>query len=239
MSITVSMLRSLLGCANDAILVTFRVAVGKEREDPVLIIRSVQNFGANQKLTISFEPQRAVMLTTNEEIPESEEIGPQDDQLLDDSEDVQMTVRYLKLVSGQFDLEAIRQLNFSNFGTISRIQCLEKCRYLEYLDISRNKLKKIEGLDALTHLKRLNLSYNFIQRLEGVEKLKRLEQLNLMNNSISNLQDLMCLSNCTTLSDVNLKNNPISSISQYTQSLHGIVKKLVIVDGEHILLRVS
>lgn len=157
--------------------------------------------------------------------------APQDD------EDVQITTKTIKLVSGQFDMESVRMLNFSSFGTITKMQNLKECKNLEILDLSHNMITQIEGLEMLLLLKKINLSDNMIESLQGLENLKQLEILILQNNKVEALQELEPLKQLPRLRELNMKGNPVTQDANYFLFVTASAKKLILLDGAHVLLQ--
>ncbi|XP_044014631.1 dynein axonemal assembly factor 11 [Aphidius gifuensis] len=71
------------------------------------------------------------------------------------------------------------------YNLISKIENLNKLKYLEYLNLALNNIVIIENLEGLECLKKLDLTMNFIGDLKSVKTLKlnyKLEQLYLTGN---------------------------------------------------------
>lgn len=72
---------------------------------------------------------------------------------------------------------------------ISKIENLNKLKYLEYLNLSLNNIEIIENLEQLESLRKLDLTLNFIGHLQSVENLRdnyNLRELILTGNYCSN-----------------------------------------------------
>uniref|UniRef100_A0A1B6MIK3 U2A'/phosphoprotein 32 family A C-terminal domain-containing protein n=2 Tax=Graphocephala atropunctata TaxID=36148 RepID=A0A1B6MIK3_9HEMI len=68
---------------------------------------------------------------------------------------------------------------------ISKIENLNKMKYLEYLNLALNNIELIENLEGCESLQKLDLTLNFVGELQSVERLKanhHLEQLYLSGN---------------------------------------------------------
>jgi len=101
----------------------------------------------------------------------------------------ELSLEYVKHATGEFDAEAIFQAVLSN-RAIRRIDSLNQCSNLRWLDLSRNAIIRIENLEGLTRLMMLDLSFNKIQKVQNLESLDMLERLKLQSNPISRLDDL-------------------------------------------------
>ncbi|MHA1884596.1 MAG: leucine-rich repeat domain-containing protein [Promethearchaeota archaeon] len=84
--------------------------------------------------------------------------------------------------------------------------------YLEYLDLSYNKLNRLPELIKFPSIKSLNLKSNILRSLpESIGKLKSLENLNLRNNFLSNLPNSIEM--ISSLNTLDLHGNKINAIS--------------------------
>lgn len=87
-------------------------------------------------------------------------------------------------------------------------------------------------------LKRLYLSDNMIASLQGIENLKQLEILHVQNNKIEMIAELDMLKQLPRLRDLNMKGNIVAQESNYFALVTNNAKKLVLLDGAHVLLQV-
>lgn len=92
---------------------------------------------------------------------------------------------------------------------VTSIEHLDKCKNLEYLDLSNNEIKKICGLESLIKLKHLDLSFNSISKLKNLDNLVNLRCLKLRGNSIVGLENIGKL---TELIYLDVSGNIISQI---------------------------
>jgi Leucine-rich repeat (LRR) protein len=117
---------------------------------------------------------------------------------------------------------------------IREIKGLENCPSIESLWICETLITRISGLDALAKLKNLYLYSNRIEKIENLDQLKKLEVLSLNDNEIVTMENLDHLSllkclhignnriklignslnNCTSLQELNLAGNRISSFRE-------------------------
>mmetsp|Transcript_98039 Transcript_98039/g.282799 ORF Transcript_98039/g.282799 Transcript_98039/m.282799 type:complete len:238 (+) Transcript_98039:72-785(+) len=100
-----------------------------------------------------------------------------------------LSVEYIKHETGEFDEESVFQAILAK-KDIPRIEAINRCCNLRWLDLSSNQIIRIENLEGLTQLASLDLSHNKIQKVQCMEPLVNLERLQLKNNPISRLQDL-------------------------------------------------
>ncbi len=88
-------------------------------------------------------------------------------------------------------------------------ELIENLSFLQTLNISHNKIRKIESIDNLKNLKSLNLHANIIEEISGLEKLSQLININLLGNQIKKIKGLDSLTNLQIL---NLYNNQIKKL---------------------------
>jgi Leucine-rich repeat (LRR) protein len=92
---------------------------------------------------------------------------------------------------------------------------LQTCTQLEYLDLSDNNIAVVEGLEALTKLNTLILS----------------------NNRIRKMGSLRPLSFNTSLQDLNLIGNEVTSLPNYSGALKHLISSLKYLDGEPLYFK--
>ncbi|ELR06551.1 hypothetical protein VC83_07491 [Pseudogymnoascus destructans] len=171
-----------------------------------------------------------------ENILRGEQIGPDEDLLLDEPSDVEEIDcihsrvasvpslnldRFTKLVrlclrqnaiteiEGLSSLaETLRDLDFYD-NLISHIKGLEDLTNLTSLDLSFNKIKHIKRVNHLTKLTDLYFVQNKISTIEGLDGLTQLRNLELAANRIRGIQNLDTL---TGLEELWLGKNKITEI---------------------------
>ncbi|XP_060138906.1 leucine-rich repeat-containing protein 49 isoform X6 [Zootoca vivipara] len=93
---------------------------------------------------------------------------------------------------------------------IAIIENLNHLSDLRVLNLARNCLTYIENLNGLDSLTELNLRYNQIRIVKDVDTLPCLQRLFLSFNNISRFDDILCLADSASLSDITLDSNPIA-----------------------------
>jgi len=97
---------------------------------------------------------------------------------------------------------------YLDHNSIKTIENLHMLKNLRGLHLQNNIIEKIEGLDELTSLITLNLSHNRITKVENLGKLTNLENLDLSNNYLENSEAIRGITECPSLTNINLSNNP-------------------------------
>ncbi|XP_007907154.2 leucine-rich repeat-containing protein 49 isoform X1 [Callorhinchus milii] len=143
---------------------------------------------------------------------------------------------HIEEISGLFALKSLRVLMLGK-NRIKHISNLESQTNLDVLDLHGNQICKIENLNHLAELRVLNLAGNLIVRAENVTGLDSLTELNLRRNqiefvsdadtlpclqrlflsfnNISSVEDIVCLADSLSLSEVTLDGNPIAQEPWY------------------------
>jgi len=96
---------------------------------------------------------------------------------------------------------------YLDHNSIKQIENLHMLKNLRGLYLQNNIIEKIEGLDELTNLRALNLSHNRLTKIENLEKLTNLENLDVSNNYLENSEAIRGLTECPSLTNINLSNN--------------------------------
>ncbi|KXJ22637.1 leucine-rich repeat-containing protein 61 [Exaiptasia diaphana] len=150
----------------------------------------------------------------------------------------EVSAHFLKLKSGEFDLESIHHLDLSDMG-IQDLSIVGNCAGMVYLNLSHNRIKSLKPLGDLKLLERLDVSCNNISALDGISDLEGLISLNLAGNMIMSIEDLKCLSKLSKLRKLRLKDdvhnysNPVcQSASNYKKSVSEVLPQLTTLDGE-------
>ncbi|KAK7481636.1 hypothetical protein BaRGS_00027152 [Batillaria attramentaria] len=154
-------------------------------------------------------------------------------------EDGKITKSFLKITSGEFDLESIHTLMLHEAG-ISDLGCISECTSLERVDLSKNDITKLHKLAGLASVQSLNLSTNRISSLDGLQSLENLRSLNLAGNLIGSVDCLQCLRNLEHLKELRLKNdaqglsNPACMHPSYAKDVIRMLPSLLILDGQRV-----
>ncbi|XP_072348718.1 leucine-rich repeat-containing protein 49-like isoform X4 [Scyliorhinus torazame] len=143
-------------------------------------------------------------------------------------------------ISGLSSLKSLRVLMLGK-NRIKNISNLESLTDLDVLDLHANQICRLEHINHLTELRVLNLAGNFIVHVENMSGLDSLTELNLRRNriesvrdadtlprlqrfflsfnNISRFEDIACLSDSLSLSEVTLDGNPIAQESWYKHTI--------------------
>lgn len=155
------------------------------------------------------------------------------------AEDGKITKSFLKVISGEFDLESIHTLILHDAG-INDLGCISECTGLERLDLSRNDVTKLPKLVGLSALQTLNLSANRVSCLDGLQSLENLRSLNLAGNLIGSVDCLQCLASLEHLKELRLKNdaldlsNPACMHPSYAKDIIRMLPSLMVLDGQRV-----
>uniref|UniRef100_A0A3Q2DYT4 Leucine rich repeat containing 49 n=1 Tax=Cyprinodon variegatus TaxID=28743 RepID=A0A3Q2DYT4_CYPVA len=155
-------------------------------------------------------------------------------------------------------LEHLSSLRILMLGKnrIQKIGCLESLSKLNILDLHDNQISKMENISHLHELQVLNLSGNQISRVENLQGLSSLIELHLQNNSISvvtevdrlpglqrlflrcnnilSFDQLACLGESHSLSELTLDGNPVALETWYKQAVLRCVLHLRQLDMKRI-----
>ncbi|XP_068000062.1 leucine-rich repeat-containing protein 49 isoform X2 [Melanerpes formicivorus] len=130
----------------------------------------------------------------------------------------------------------LRLLNFQH-NLITRIQNISNLQHLVFLDLYDNRVEEISGLSTLRSLRVLLLGKNRIKKISNLENLKNLDVLDLHGNqkdvdtlpclqrlflsfnNISSFEDILCLADSSSLSDITLDGNPIAQETWYKHTV--------------------
>ncbi|XP_048473239.1 leucine-rich repeat-containing protein 49 isoform X1 [Rhincodon typus] len=143
-------------------------------------------------------------------------------------------------ISGLSSLKSLRVLMLGK-NRIKNISNLESLTDLDVLDLHANQICRMENINHLTELRVLNLAGNFIVHVENMSGLDSLTELNLRRNriesvrdadtlprlqrfflsfnNISRFEDIACLADSLSLSEVTLDGNPIAQESWYKHTI--------------------
>ncbi|XP_017683014.1 PREDICTED: leucine-rich repeat-containing protein 49 isoform X2 [Lepidothrix coronata] len=130
----------------------------------------------------------------------------------------------------------LRLLNFQH-NFITRIQNISNLHHLVFLDLYDNQIEEISGVSTLRSLRVLLLGKNRIKMISNLENLKNLDVLDLHGNqkdvdtlpclqrlflsfnNISSFEDILCLADSSSLSDITLDGNPIAQETWYKHTV--------------------
>ncbi|XP_025969158.2 leucine-rich repeat-containing protein 49 isoform X2 [Dromaius novaehollandiae] len=130
----------------------------------------------------------------------------------------------------------LRLLNFQH-NFITRIQNISNLQHLVFLDLYDNQIEEISGLSTLRSLRVLLLGKNRLKKISNLENLKNLDVLDLHGNqkdvdtlpclqrlflsfnNISSFEDILCLADSSSLSDITLDGNPIAQETWYKHTV--------------------
>ena len=115
-------------------------------------------------------------------------------------------------LSGLTSLTSLR-LSSNNISDISALSGLPRLRWLT---LSSNNISDVSSLSSLTNLRSLLISRNSISDIAALSGLTSLRGLSLYNNSISDLSPLVANTGLGSGDVVDVRNNPLSTISQGT-----------------------
>uniref|UniRef100_A0A8C0VIY7 Leucine rich repeat containing 49 n=1 Tax=Cyanistes caeruleus TaxID=156563 RepID=A0A8C0VIY7_CYACU len=141
-------------------------------------------------------------------------------------------------ISGVSTLRSLRVLLLGK-NRIKKISNLENLKNLDVLDLHGNQIAKIENISHLSELRVLNLARNLLTVVENLNGLDSLTELNLRHNqvskdvdtlpclqrlflsfnNISSFEDILCLADSSSLSDITLDGNPIAQETWYKHTV--------------------
>uniref|UniRef100_H3BHC1 Leucine rich repeat containing 49 n=1 Tax=Latimeria chalumnae TaxID=7897 RepID=H3BHC1_LATCH len=158
-------------------------------------------------------------------------------------------------VTGLSALTTLRVLMLGN-NRIKKISNLENLINLDVLDLHGNQICKIENINHLTELRVLNLAKNYIVHVNNLKGLDSLAELNLRHNqivsvrdadnlpslqrlflsynNISSFEDILCLAESSSISEVTLDGNPVAQESWYRQTFLRLMVQLQQLDMKKI-----
>uniref|UniRef100_A0A8C0EBT1 Leucine rich repeat containing 49 n=1 Tax=Bubo bubo TaxID=30461 RepID=A0A8C0EBT1_BUBBB len=138
-------------------------------------------------------------------------------------------------ISGVSTLRSLRVLLLGK-NRIKKISNLENLKNLDVLDLHGNQITKIENISHLSELRVLNLARNLLTIVENLNGLDSLTELNLRHNQVSAIvrkktlclfifvffsffEDILCLADSSSLSDITLDGNPIAQETWYKHTV--------------------
>lgn len=109
-------------------------------------------------------------------------------------------------LSPLMDLPMLKWLNISN-NSVSDLRPLMGMSSIRFLNASGNYIGSTVPIGNMVGLTELHLSDNSIYDFSGLKKLRSLQTLGLSNTNLTN-EGLLSLMSLTTLSSLNIENNP-------------------------------
>lgn len=141
----------------------------------------------------------------------------------------------IKLLSGEFDSEIIKNLCLSNLN-LECITFLADCTALRILDLSYNSISNLKPICSLFNLEILILNSNKIVNLRPLSSLLKLYKLELAGNCIASYEDLISLGSLFALKHLVLAicskflSNPVCDLPDYFSSVIDILPSLRFLD---------
>ncbi|XP_064192164.1 leucine-rich repeat-containing protein 49-like isoform X1 [Anguilla rostrata] len=119
-----------------------------------------------------------------------------------------------------WNLDSLTKLDVLDLhgNQIAQIENLSHLSELRVLNLSGNRISRVEGLQGLDSLTELNLRHNRISCVTEVDRLPFLQRLFLSCNCIGSFDDLTCLGESCSLSELTLDGNPVAQETWYRQT---------------------
>ncbi|XP_046720024.1 leucine-rich repeat-containing protein 49 isoform X1 [Silurus meridionalis] len=133
-------------------------------------------------------------------------------------------------------LDSLKKLDVLDLhkNQINRIENVSHLEELRVLNLAGNCISRVENLQGLESLIELDLRHNRITSVTEVDQLPSLQRLFLSGNSISSFDDLACLGDSCSLSELTLDGNPVAQESCYKQTALRCVLPLRLLDMKRI-----
>ncbi|VDH99926.1 leucine-rich repeat-containing protein 49 [Mytilus galloprovincialis] len=117
---------------------------------------------------------------------------------------------------------------------ISNIENLNHLSELRVLNLAGNHIVHVDNLSGMDSLAELNLRRNKIKTVVDVDNLPSLQRLFLSFNEISSFEDIACLGESTSLSEISLDGNPIAQEQYYKQIVLRHMQQLKQLDMKRV-----
>uniref|UniRef100_A0A3P8QDR8 Leucine rich repeat containing 49 n=1 Tax=Astatotilapia calliptera TaxID=8154 RepID=A0A3P8QDR8_ASTCA len=133
-------------------------------------------------------------------------------------------------------LDSLSKLNMLDLhdNQICRIENVSHLSELRVLNLAGNNISKMENLQGLDSLTELNLGQNCISVVTEVDRLPLLQRLFLSCNNITSFDQLACLGESCSLSELTLDGNPVALETWYKQAVLRCVLHLRQLDMKRI-----
>ncbi|KAK3097495.1 hypothetical protein FSP39_010176 [Pinctada imbricata] len=117
---------------------------------------------------------------------------------------------------------------------ISTIENLSHLSELRVLNLAGNQIVHVDNLAGMDSLAELNLRRNRIKTVVDVDNLPSLQRLFLSFNEICSFEDIACLGDSTSLSEISLDGNPITQEQYYKQVVLRHMQQLKQLDMKRV-----
>ncbi|KAM7406465.1 hypothetical protein PAMP_000839 [Pampus punctatissimus] len=117
---------------------------------------------------------------------------------------------------------------------ICRIENMSHLSELRVLNLAGNNITRVENLQGLDCLTELNLQQNYISIVTEVDRLPSLQRLFLSCNNITSFNQLACLGESCSLTELTLDGNPVALETWYKQAVLRCVLHLRQLDMKRI-----
>ncbi|KAB0804889.1 hypothetical protein PPYR_01859 [Photinus pyralis] len=143
----------------------------------------------------------------------------------------------IKVIEGLQELKYLKHLNLS----YNMIKCIENLNHMPLLSLNleSNGIETFEegegrGLKTLPDILKLNLDYNHLSTIKFCEGMDTLQSLTVQANNLRDLLELSYLRNLNSLSEVDFRDNYLSSLDRYFDACIYNVNYISVLDGEVI-----
>nr|KAI8769795.1 leucine-rich repeat-containing protein 49-like [Biomphalaria glabrata] len=162
---------------------------------------------------------------------------------------------HIEEITGLSSLRSLRVLMLGK-NRIKKIENLDSLIKLDVLDLHGNQITKIENLRHLTELRVLNLAGNnigYVDELAGLDSLAELnlrrnriravteidllpnlQRLFLSFNDITSFEDVQCLGESSSLSEISFDGNPIAQDGNYKQIILRHMHQIKLLDMKRV-----
>jgi len=121
-------------------------------------------------------------------------------------------------------------LNVS-YNKLENLDGIETLTNLTDLDVSHNHITDISAIEQCLKMRSINFHGNHLTGVEGLSTLKKLRTLSLSRNKISSIQTLHPLAHNTSLVNLELSGNPLTSGGNYRISIFHMLPHIQVLDG--------
>lgn len=129
-------------------------------------------------------------------------------------------------------LESLNTIILSN-NQLTKISFTYFPPKLRKLTLSHNQIKEIPDLSEFQELVELRLNFNLIETVpESLSSLKKLSIIELGENKISSIDNMKILLTMTQLTNIGLKNNPLTE--DYAEQMQSSLPALKVLDGQRV-----
>lgn len=108
--------------------------------------------------------------------------------------------------------------------------------HFKKLDVSNNSLHSLNGFESLICLETLILDKNHITNCNNLQNLPKLKHLAMQENDLATLDSIAPLARCRRLIALDLRGNPVCSLSDYNNKVAKLLPDLQNLDEQAISL---